>query len=202
MGMDVAFSGTKQIRRALNFLGILEKARVPLSTQELKREYSEIEFIREDNNAIISDFIGLIRSWKDDYNKGIVKWEGGTQNSPRGPYYLNINKNNDKDTYTELLRIAFSILLIKKGQMSFIDEFLEKEFPLSILMTLLNSVSDKYNPDSIRLEYMNGNEEVTSVVSIDKITQNGGEWMLICKDSNSRTLEINFNNIISATKIN
>lgn len=208
MGMDVAFDGTKTIRKILNFISLLEKAETELESREIVNEYNkEFPDQKEFTRQKLSDLMGTIRDWnrKKEYGKRIINWDGGT-NAIVGNYYFDLSKrsSSDVETYKELLRIAFVLLLLKKGELSFVEGFLNSsKFPLSTLMIMLDSVNERGNSNPISITYETNNSLTTKEVVIDKIIydENINDWLLHCEEGyDADPVNIPFSRIKSAKK--
>lgn len=197
--MDIAFDGTKSVRKVLNFISVLESAdRNHLASGEIRKKYHESYTDQKElGRGDVSDYMELIRKWTkgDEYGKRIINWDEGTRNSPQGGYFFNLSKGNTSDPgiYKELLRIAFVLLLLKKGELSFVEDFLvNSKFPLSTLMIMLDSVNERGCSNPISITYETNNSLTTKEVVIDKIIydENINDWVLHCEEGYDADLVI------------
>ncbi len=204
MGMDVAFDATTEIRRALNLLSFLEESSEPLRSKDLISKLSDVENINIDidNRKIITKFKKQMEEWKSDYkNLPVVTGQNGTRENPTSPFKFALGKEDyyHQQVYNELLRIAFALLLIKKGELGDLHNFLiHKKNPLKILMVLVNSIT-KNNSRHIKITFGEAGQERTLKVAIISIKQSADSWILECKDNHNNPVEIPFNQIINAT---
>lgn len=209
MGIEMSYSNTRQIRRILNLLAILEEKEGDIKNDELCKKLSAIEKMGPIHRDVISGFIKIINSWSGEGQFKIIKSSQGINAHDeiieRSPYKFNLNKSNQnsKMLYKEYLSIAFALLLIKNPNLNFIDEFLQKDKPLNILMKLLNSASPYMDQNDLNIEYQCEGEAKKVKAKFEKLSYDdqSGIWCVVCSTDSENVISINLLDISTVSPV-
>lgn len=174
-----------------------------MGTNDIIKELQEFEYLKEDNcRQTIRDFIiKHILEWEKDYKIKIIKGKNKKNDNPISPYYFALNKKNDRDikVYEELLRIAFALIIMKKGVLDFINPLLQTEHPLSIMTNILDSIKNKNREYRIDIKH---NDVFESNLLVTQIKQRevDKKWYLYCRNDKNESIKIPFDKIQSVRK--
>jgi len=207
MGVDIAFDGLSQIRRILNILSILEESSEELSSKEIRKRLTNYEKVSSGNRQIIRTFVKDIEKWEEE-NVGVdiikANYYRTKDNRKKGPYKFSLNNGpTESQIYKECLRVAFAMLIVKKGQLGFIDAFSTKSKPLTMFMKIINSIKHNHTAEFINISYEEGitkNKVCVKLFSVCYIDKNiPGKWALECRDKENNEITIPLLKIISVS---
>lgn len=211
MGLDVAFDAMHEIKRALTILAILENSGKEMKTSKILKELKVYEDSpKGKHRSIMNHFMkNQIIPWEVEARVGIVSDANQAVNGRRGnrirsPYKFTLEKSSrSRSIYKEYLKIAFVQILLRIGELDFLDDLLNLEAPLYSLINILDSVSGN-NHNAIKLSYSDGKNEIRNVEVVPHsllFDNQDLNWKLRCWTKNSESLEIPIKRLIKTEKI-
>lgn len=185
-----AFELLQKEIRALTILGIISAhPRSEISTEEIKNEMNKFYGNNFHSNEITRE-ISEINEWATGYGFDKIIERGKSADDARVPIYRLSNAITE-DSWTDLVRVAFSIILFKHGDSPFF-EFLRDNYTGS-LMQLLHALERNR---LVEIETINGTRRFIPY----RIGFNGA-WKIYGLNENEEKDEIAFKNISKITFI-